>query len=223
MFTTHDGSISLKCPRFDEAYHSKFGAAGESRHVFVEGGLQEWYRLQPKRNRELQLFEMGFGTGLNAIFALQWAEDLQRPVVYHSIDLFPLSEEQLNALNHVDFIDEDLHEEVKKIQHGEWNKPLKISPYFTLHKQQISLLDIDLPDDFYDVVFFDAFSPGTQPELWTEDVFRKIFTAARKKAVLVTYCAKGDVRRTLRAAGFDVEKVPGPPGGKREMTRAKKR
>ena len=222
MFTTNDGSTSLTCTRFDEAYHSKFGAVSESRHVFVNAGLREWYRLQPKKQRPVQVFEMGFGTGLNAVLSLQWAEDLQRAVAYHSIDLFPLSEEHLNALNHADFMDEDLCENVRQVQHGEWDKVLDISPNFTLHKQQISLLDIELPNAFYDVIFFDAFSPKTQPELWIEEVFRKLYAAAKKGAVLTTYSAKGDVRRALKAAGFSVEKIPGPPGGKLEMTRAKK-
>jgi tRNA U34 5-methylaminomethyl-2-thiouridine-forming methyltransferase MnmC len=221
MFFTDDGSISLKSVHFDETYHSKFGAVGESMHVFIQAGLQEWYRQHPKKQRELCIFEMGFGTGLNASLALQWATDLKRSVVYHAIELFPLDEIQLNALNHADFVERKLRKEIYQIQHGEWNKPLKISPYFTLHKQHVSLLDAELPNGFFDVIFFDAFSPNVQPELWTGDVFRKIHIASRKNAILTTYSAKGEVRRALNSAGFSVEKIPGPIG-KREISRATK-
>lgn len=221
MFITEDGSSSLKHAQFNESYHSKFGAVDESRHVFMDAGLQEWYRRYSTEHRILNIFEMGFGTGLNAVLALQWAEDLRCRIFYHSIELYPLNEEQLNVLNHADFVDNHLHENVRKIQFGEWNKTLSVSPFFTLYKQQISLLDVELPKDFFDVIFFDAFSPNVQPELWTEKVFQKIFSASRTPAILTTYCAKGDVRRAMQSAGFEVTKIPGPIG-KREIVRAYK-
>jgi tRNA U34 5-methylaminomethyl-2-thiouridine-forming methyltransferase MnmC len=121
FITTEDGSITLESALFDESYHSKYGAVDESRHVFIRSGLQEWYRLYPKKRRDLHVFEMGFGTGLNAVLALQWAEDLKRSVVYHAIDNFPLTEDQLNALNHADFVADELRENVHQIQHGEWD------------------------------------------------------------------------------------------------------
>ncbi len=237
MFTTNDGSISLKSTHFDETYHSKFGAVDESMHVFIKAGLQEWYDQNPKKNHEIHIFEMGFGTGLNAVLTLQWAKTMQQPVLYHAIELFPLTNDQITTLNHADFIDDDLRENVYQIQHSAFdcNKgtqlsgkgdaciapTLDISPHFSLYKQQISLLDVELPNDYFDVIFFDAFSPNVQPELWTESVFQKLYNASREKAILTTYCVKGDVRRALQTAGFSVEKIPGPVG-KREITRARK-
>ncbi|MCL2682858.1 MAG: tRNA (5-methylaminomethyl-2-thiouridine)(34)-methyltransferase MnmD [Bacteroidales bacterium] len=241
MFTTNDGSISLKSLQFNETYHSKFGAVNESKHVFINAGLQERYKQFPKKSAKLHVFEMGFGTGLNAVLALQWAEDMKFPIVYHAIELFPLHEKQLNALNHADFVADKLREKVYQIQHSDFCRgefvgvglkhasTVGISPYFSIKKQQISLLDIvgvenfrPLPDNYFDVIFFDAFSPNVQPELWTENVFRKLYNASRKNAILMTYCVKGEVRRALKNAGFSVEKIPGPVG-KREITRAIKR
>lgn len=217
---TDDGSTSLKSEYFDETYHSKFGAVAESNHVFINAGLQERHH-QNSKNKELRIFEIGFGTGLNAVLTLQWAENTSCRIFYHAIELFPLNNDRLNTLNHADFIDNTLRENVHQIQYGEWNQTFEISPYFTLYKQQISLLDLQLSDNFFDVVFFDAFSPNVQPELWTESVFQKLYNASRENAVLTTYCVKGDVRRALKSAGFYVEKIPGPPG-KREIIRAKK-
>ncbi|MDR2908003.1 MAG: tRNA (5-methylaminomethyl-2-thiouridine)(34)-methyltransferase MnmD [Bacteroidales bacterium] len=223
MFITDDGSASLKSSHFGETYHSTFGAVDESMHVFIHAGLREWYRQNPK-NHELHIFEMGFGTGLNAVLTLQWAETMQIHVIYHTIELFPLSHEQLNGLNHANFVNESLQEQVHNIQFGNFAHHVsarEISPYFSIIKQQISLLDIEPPNNYFDVIFFDAFSPNVQPELWTETVFQKVYNASRKNAILTTYCAKGDVRHAMKAAGFDVKKIPGPVG-KREITRAKK-
>ncbi|MDR1950762.1 MAG: tRNA (5-methylaminomethyl-2-thiouridine)(34)-methyltransferase MnmD [Bacteroidales bacterium] len=229
MFPTDDGSISLKSTHFDETYHSKFGAVGESQHVFICAGLQKWYS-QNLQKQPIRIFEMGFGTGLNAVLALQWAENMKIPIVYHAIELFPLTANQLNALNHADFVNDNLREKVYKIQHEDFCRRrgrvqyapmVQISPYFVLCKQQISLLDVELPDDYFDVIFFDAFSPNVQPELWTKNVFQKLFNASRKNAVLTTYCVKGEIRSALKFVGFYVEKIPGPIG-KREITRAYK-
>ncbi|MDR0437347.1 MAG: tRNA (5-methylaminomethyl-2-thiouridine)(34)-methyltransferase MnmD [Bacteroidales bacterium] len=226
MLITDDGSISLKSAQFDETYHSKFGAVSESKHVFINAGLQERYQRHPKKSPKLRVFEMGFGTGLNAVLTLQWAEDMKLPIVYHAIELFPLDEAQLNALNHADFVAGELREKVYQIQHCDFGigriayaPTVGISPYFDLKKQQISILDIRLPNDHFDVIFFDAFSPNIQPELWTEHVFQKLYNASRKNAILTTYCVKGEIRRALQNAGFFVEKIPGPVG-KREITRA---
>lgn len=214
LATTEDGSLTLFAPTFGEHYHSTHGARQESEHIFLRLGLLHRLEGMPMTDRPLRLFEVGLGTGLNALLTKVAVEQAKCPLCYYSIERYPLEEELANQLNYSDLPTEDL----RAIHEAPWGEDISLSPYFTLHKIQgdltISLFPVGL-----DLIYFDAFSPESQPELWEEGVFRRLFEASSPGAVLTTYCAKGEVRRRLQRAGFLVERLPGPPG-KREVLRA---
>ncbi|MEM9897170.1 MAG: tRNA (5-methylaminomethyl-2-thiouridine)(34)-methyltransferase MnmD [Bacteroidota bacterium] len=210
-----DGSSTLWAPDFDEHYHSIHGALTESMHVFIEAGLKE------KEGQEgpLYIFEMGLGTGLNVLLTM--IQEREQPVYYHSIELYPLLDGQWKELNYegqISSTDEKAYLEL--IHTADWDNWQELTPHFYFKKEQRDLLDFE-PDHLIDLVYFDAFAPSSQPELWTPEVMARIFSFCREGAVFTTYSAKGDVRRALLGAGFEVEKIPGPPG-KREMLRARK-
>lgn len=213
---TKDGSHTLYTSTYDEHYHSLHGALQESMHVFIESGLRTW----ETSSEEMKVFEMGLGTGLNAL--LTSLEDYPKPIHYVAVEAIPLGWEQVEELN---YPLEIRHEEAvsyhQKIHQSPWGEDVQIHPYFTLQKVEGKLEEIDFAADYFDVFYFDAFAPDTQPELWTEEIFRKLYSWAKPGAIWVTYSAKGQVRRNLIAAGWEVEKIPGPPG-KREMLRARK-
>lgn len=213
IVTTADGSASIYLPDFDEHYHSVHGAVQESKHVFMKMG---WEPLADRSN--VSLLEIGFGTGLNALLVLE--ECLRHPEVsvnYTSLEAYPVKMEDAAKLNYT----EQFRNEFLKLHEAEWNMPVSITKNFSLEKLQTTLQDFSPQENSFDLVFFDAFAPRVQPELWTEEVFRKMFFAMKPGSILVTYCSKGDVRRAMIAAGLSVEKLPGPPG-KREMLRATK-
>jgi len=216
IVTTEDGSHSLYSEQFNEHYHSTYGAVQESMHVFIEAGLNKC-SLQ-----EVNILEAGFGTGLNAFLALQNSIEKGRKVYYYSIELYPLKEEVYRELNYAAAVDFDgAAKYFQALHEAEWDTDVQISPDFTLRKVKGSLTEAALPQDFFDVVFYDAFAPDTQPELWTEEIFAKVYSSMKREAILTTYCVKGIVKRAMRAAGLKVEKLQGPPG-KREMIRAVK-
>lgn len=165
-------------------------------------------------DRPLRLFEVGLGTGLNALLTKVAVEQAKRPLCYYSIERYPLEEELANQLNYSGLSTADL----RAIHGAPWGEDISLSPYFTLHKIQGDLTISPFPAGL-DLIYFDAFSPESQPELWEEGVFRRLFEASSPGAVLTTYCAKGEVRRRLQRAGFLVERLAGPPG-KREVLRA---
>lgn len=213
---TKDGSHTLYTSTYDEHYHSVHGALQESLHVFIESGL----KACEASSDEIRIFEMGLGTGLNAL--LSSLEETAKPIHYVAVEAIPLSWEQVEGLNYPSEIG---HEEAvnyhQKIHQSPWGEEVQLHPHFTIKKIVGKLEDLEFPSDYVDVFYFDAFAPDTQPELWTVEVFRKLYSWARAGAVWVTYSAKGQVRRNLLAAGWEVEKIPGPPG-KREMLRARK-
>lgn len=213
--TTKDNSHTLYVPSLDETYHSIHGAIQEAKHVFINAGLNYF------NNKNIKVFEVGFGTGLNACLANQYAIKNNVNIDYDSIELHPLSIDIIDKLNYVDFIDGVGKAEFDKLHLTKWNEKCKISEFFTLQKINKSIFDYNEYNKF-DVIFFDAFGPNTQPEMWTKSVFDKIYRMTKEDGVLVTYCAKGVVKRTLKDVGFFVETLPGPPG-KREMTRAIKK
>ena len=223
IILTKDGSHSITVPDMNVTYHSIHGAIQESLHVFIEAGLKN--TPLPASGQPLRLLEMGLGTGLNALLTLMEAEKMKQPVHYTALELFPLTPDQVAALNYCEQLHrEDLRPLFNQLHHSPWEQETAISTDFTLLKTRSDLVAFTpllTADTLYHLVYFDAFAPGAQPELWTPAVFAKLFALIAPGALLVTYCSKGDVRRAMLSAGFTVEKIPGPPG-KREMLRARK-
>ncbi len=211
---TKDGSHSIYVQSLDEHYHSVHGAITESQHVFIEAGLKQF------KNRHIRILEMGFGTGLNALLTLAETNKSNISIYYTGIEKYPLESTIIESLNYESIIDPTWKGMLKLIHDSPWQQEVLIKPEFILKKLQCDMHEMELADEF-DLVYFDAFAPEKQPELWTEDLFRQIFLSMRSHSILTTYSSKGTVRRNLKAAGFRVEKIPGPPG-KREMTRAYK-
>lgn len=217
IIRTEDGSDSLFLPVLSESYHSKFGALSESKHVFIEAGLKRIIRQET-----INILEIGFGTGLNALITLAEAELKMISVNYHTVEPFPLSFEILEKLNYTLLPEFVKYEELFLNLHAStYNSPILINDYFQLLKLKEKVEDISLEPDYFHLVYFDAFSPEVQPELWTVDIFSKLIKAMDCGAMLVTYSAKGLVRRNMKEVGFIVERLAGPKG-KREMLRATK-
>jgi len=214
FITTKDGSHSIVIPELLVTYHSVHGAIRESRHVFIEAGLN--FLLKSSATQPLRIFEMGFGTGLNAFLTAIEIEKQQTETFYTAVELFPLSTEETESLNYPGLLQQkDLFQ---KIHECNWQQNVAITKYFTIRKEKTDLVNYSTGRQFH-LVYYDAFAPQAQPELWTKEIFEKLFRMLAPGGVLVTYCSKGDVRRAMTAAGFDVKKLPGPPG-KREMLRA---
>lgn len=210
---TSDGSSTLYTDRFGETYHSRHGAIQESMHVFMDAG---WKALHPKPE-VLHILGMGFGTGLNALLAALQAKHESQQVHYTSLEAYPISKKEQASLNYGDMLD---NAPLFEAMHAApWDQALAIHPYFTLHKVHTKLEDYQGPSEPFSLIFYDAFAPNSQPELWTEDVFKKLHDWMHPGGILTTYCAKGAVRRAMIAAGFTAERIPGPPG-KREMLRS---
>jgi len=210
---TKDGSDTISIPEMNVTYHSIHGAIQESMHVFIGEG---WNYIH---SPETHILEMGFGTGLNALLTLIEAEKKQTRVHYMALELFPLEQQEIGTLNYCTQLGRPDLQTVYEILHRcEWEKDIATAPFFTLHKKKEDLISFSTGLSF-DLVYFDAFGPGAQPELWTKQVFEKLYNFLKPGGILVTYCSKSDVRRNMQAAGFTVEKVPGP-WGKREMLRA---
>lgn len=209
---TADGSHTLFIPEMDEHYHSVNGAVQESRHVFIEAGL---HQLQKK---EINVFEIGFGTGLNALLTLLDSDMNGLSVRYYSMERYPLPVELVKSLNYGELVCAEQKDLFLTLHAVPWDTPVQITDHFTLCKIQGDSNLLDFPDSV-DLVYFDAFAPDKQPEMWNQEVFGKLYTTMNKGGVLTTYCAKGVVRRMMKEAGFSVERIPGPPG-KREMLRA---
>lgn len=212
---TADGSPTLYRRDIDEHYHSVKGAFAESTHIYVDLG---WRKAVENRDR-VCVFEVGFGTGLNAVLTAKAALDAKIPTVYFSVELHPLSKPTTDTLLLCQ--PEEYRLLFKEVNDAEWDKPNEINPFFTLIKIQGNLLTMEMPVT-PDIVYFDAFAPEKQPEMWDESVFRKLYDSMIPGATLTTYCAKGSIRRMLQQIGFLTERLPGPPGGKREVLRATK-
>jgi len=214
---TSDGSQTMAVPELQITYHSIHGAIQESIHVFIEAGLKPLL----KQYETIYIFEMGFGTGLNALLSLQQALQSNQKIFYYTVELFPLKPGEYNQLNYAQQLrDDSLQFYFLEMHKCEWEKNVPIHSLFTLHKSNESLFNLST-DKLFNLIYFDAFAPKAQPELWTKEVFEKMFRILENKGVLVTYCSKGDVRRAMQAVGFTVHKLKGPPG-KREMLRGRK-
>jgi len=212
---TGDGSHTLFVKELEEPFNSVHGACQESMHVFIDQGLLTM------NNTSIRILELGFGTGLNAALSLRAANQHKLDIYYHSIEKYPLKEAEYTLLNYEKFIDDLPKGTLNQMHSCPWEQAVLISKRFTLYKENADFRTMRPPANI-NLVYFDAFSPDKQPELWSSEVFGIIADAAVKGAVLVTYSAKSSVRRTLDSCGFEVTKVPGPPG-KREMIRAIKR
>ncbi|APS39015.1 MULTISPECIES: tRNA (5-methylaminomethyl-2-thiouridine)(34)-methyltransferase MnmD [Salegentibacter] len=220
IIKTGDGSVTIHLSEWDEQYHSKHGAIQEARHVFIKMGLEYWVELNKKKNPAI--LEIGFGTGLNAFITFLEAQKLQLKIDYTGVEAYPVSTSEIKALNYAEMLSAENQIETFRSMHEiPWNKKVDISENFQLEKQQQRFEEIEDINQ-YNLVFFDAFGARVQPELWTEDIFSRMFAAMKNNSVLVTYSAKGSVRRAMQTAGFIVERLPGPPG-KREMLRALKK
>lgn len=210
---TQDGSKTLYVPEMDEHYHSVKGALAESRHIFIEMGLKASAVTCPR------VLEIGFGTGLNAFLTLLQAEEEQRPVHYTTLELYPLPLDMLHDMDYPSQICPEKSGLFYGMHTADWGKDVRITPCFTIQKQQVDFTTWPLPAQ-YDVIYFDAFAPEKQPEMWSQALFDNLFAHTATGGILTTYCAKGVVRRMLQAAGYRVERLPGPPQGKREILRA---
>lgn len=213
---TSDGSRTIQLTEWNEQYHSLHGAVQEALHVFIQAGLRQF------SDGQLSLLEVGFGTGLNALITLLHAPSLHLDIQYTSLETAPVSEAEWRELSYgSDFDDPEAPFFYERLHQVPWGVPTQIRPGFTLNKQKADVRGFDPAPPLFDLVYFDAFGARVQPELWTEDVFGRMLAALRPGGVLVTYAAKGSVRRAMQAVGFQTERLPGPPG-KREMLRASK-
>lgn len=212
---TADGSPTLYRKDIDEHYHSVKGALAESTHVYLEAG---WMKAA-ETSRPVRVFEVGFGTGLNAAITAKEAFDSAIVTEYFAVELYPLSKDTTDLV--AEALWNEYRDAFERVNESPWEEPDRINQYFLLKKMAADLLTMDIPKDL-DVVYFDAFAPEKQPEMWDETIFRKLYTAMKPGAVLTTYCAKGGIRRMLQQIGFLMERMPGPPGGKREILRATK-
>jgi tRNA U34 5-methylaminomethyl-2-thiouridine-forming methyltransferase MnmC len=216
--TTADGSHTLFVPGLNEHYHSTNGALQESELVFIQNGLHHI----PECIKEVNLLEIGFGTGLNALLTVVEAKKQRRKINYVAIEPEPVDQELLEKLNYASVIGgTEATGYFKKLHTSGWTYPEFLSDYFIISKLKARLQDITLREEQFHLAFFDAFGPDVQPELWTEEIFTKLFKCLKPGGILVTYSCKGTVKRALKAAGFSIEKLPGP-AGKREVLRAMK-
>jgi tRNA U34 5-methylaminomethyl-2-thiouridine-forming methyltransferase MnmC len=213
VLTTGDHSPTLYNEELDETYHSRNGAIEESRHVFLKMGLEEAL----KTKTELAILEIGFGTGLNAILTLTAGLG---NVFYHSLETFPLPLPLVESMNYHDFLNEQEYTLFLEMHKAPWNEGIPVREGFELFKEEVSVHAWQATKQ-YNLVYFDAFGPDKQPDMWTREVFEKICNAMAENGILVTYSCKGVIRRMLQDIGFKVERLPGPPG-KRHMLRATK-
>ena len=206
IILTDDGSSTIYLPELDETYHSKFGAVGEAQHVFIENGIAK----VPKN--AIHVLEIGFGTGLNALLTLLYAQKNELNIHYTALEKFPLKKEVINALNYSQKVKGAI-EVFPKIHQAEWGSSDEIEKGFVLKKIHDDVLNEScLFPEATDLIFFDAFAPSNQVALWDEGLFKRLNTCLNEKGCLVTYSSAGMVKRALRNAGFKVKRLPGPPG-----------
>ena len=214
IITTKDGSTSLFIPEWNETYHSKNGAIQEAYHVFIKNGLSIF------KGKSVSILEIGFGTGLNAFITSLEAEKNNLPIDYTAVEAFPITIEEIDAMNFASKIDSNKTNIFIAIHQLNWEVKNQVCDNFYLTKRKQFFQDIN-DKDCFDIIYFDAFSFDVQPELWSEAIFKKMHTALKSNGILVTYACRTIIRQTMISAGFSIEKLPGAPG-KREMLRAYK-
>ena len=219
IIVTKDGSHSVSIPELEVTYHSLYGAIQESQHVFINAGLLDSGLFDYIGVHSI--LEIGLGTGLNALLTLMEADKHRNRIYYTAIEPYPLSEAETAGLNYCEQLNAPQYQQhFERIHQCGWEEMYEITDYFRLTKHTTSLQDFS-SNELFDVIYFDAFAPRAQPELWTQDIFEKLFPLLKNNGTLVTYCSKSIVRRAMQAAGFTIEKIQGP-WGKREMIRARR-
>lgn len=217
---TADGSTTIQITEWEEQYHSMHGAIQEAQHVFLKMGL-DFFRSENPSAKSISILEIGFGTGLNAILTCLEAQKIELKFDYTGVEAYPVKQEELDQLNYVDLMSVDSAVDIfSKMHQTPWEENHTITPNFKLIKRKQTFQTIKDSEQF-DLIYFDAFGARVQPELWEESIFIKMYEALKSRGILVTYSAKGSVRRAMQSVGFKVERLPGPPG-KREMLRAVK-
>ncbi len=219
FLTTKDGSVTIHLPAWNEQYHSKHGAIIEAKHVFIESGFRYLISSEENRLDSIAILEIGFGTGLNAFLTSLNAEKNGVKIHYTGVDAYPVVASEIAQLNYPKLLYAS-SEVFEKLHQTPWESPEVISEFFILTKRKQLFSEIK-DKEKYHLIYFDAFGARVQPELWTESIFKAMYAALKFEGVLVTYSAKGSVRRIMQAIGFTVERLPGPPG-KRHMLRAVK-
>lgn len=210
IIKTSDGSTTIHLPEWDECYHSKHGAIQEAYHVFIKNGL---HLMQ---TQSINILEIGFGTGLNVLITLIESEKKGLKINYTAVEAYPIGFDEVSAMNYTSQLNNENLESVFKDMHeSNWDEKKTINPQFSLIKRKQFFQDINDVDQ-YNLIYFDAFGYRVQPELWSTEIFSKMYLSLKENGVLVTYAARGVIKRAMQEAGFTVKKVPGPPG-KREM------
>jgi tRNA U34 5-methylaminomethyl-2-thiouridine-forming methyltransferase MnmC len=216
IIITSDGSSSIYIPEWDESYHSKHGAIQEAYHVFIKSGLDLF-----KNNTQIAILEIGLGTGLNCFITFLECQKRNLKINYEGVEAYPLQAEEIVQLNYVQQLKAKTQTKYfNKIHTSRWGEDIRIDSNFSLKKRKQSFKEISDKNKF-DLIYFDAFGPKVQPELWIEEIFKIMYQSLKYDGALVTYSAKGSVRRAMQSVGFMIEKLAGPPG-KREMLRARK-
>lgn len=212
IILTSDGSHTIYVPELDEHYHSIHGAVQESEFIFINNGF-DFCQKNP-----VSILEIGFGTGLNVLLTAVKSLTTGRKVNFTSVEKYPLDETTVKSLNYNEFAGEKGKDIFKMIHSAPWNSKISILNNFNLTKLKLDFTT-EKPEGLFDLVYFDAFGPDKQPDMWTSEIFKSISQLTDKDGILVTYSAKGEVKRSLKASGFTVNLLPGPPG-KRQMIRA---
>lgn len=217
IITTADGSHTIVLPELDVMYHSRHGAIQESMHVFIEAGLR--HLINQAAVQPVNLFEMGFGTGLNAFLTAIEAGKQHKEIHYTAVEPHPLTAEEAGTLNYSQYLGHT--QWFTALHQSSWSEDIRISDHFTLRKEKTGFMNFSARAEAgrFHLIYYDAFAPAAQPGLWTGEIFQKLHGMLAPNGILVTYCSKGEVRRAMLAAGFSVTKLPGPKG-KREMLRA---
>jgi len=219
IIKTKDNSKTLLIPEMNETYHSTNGAIAESKHIYIEHGL----KLLLNKNESIHIFEMGFGTGLNAILTLDFSLNNNLFINYTTIEKFPITNQEIIELNYTETLGLNaLKESYDSLHQSTPNQQLIINEQFSFIKHHQDIKTIVLPNNTYDIIYFDAFAPQHQPDLWTIEILQKMYDSLAINGFLITYCAQGQFKRNLKSIGFDVIPLPGPIG-KREITKAVKK
>lgn len=213
---TEDGSMTLRLDEMDETYHSTHGALTEALHVYIKNGFER------RTMEHINILEVGFGTGLNALVTADafLKQNKIKSVHYHTLEKYPVASEIINQLNYGEMLLENREELFTAIHKAPWEKDEEVIKGFTIHKQEIDLLTDTLSGSF-DLVYYDAFAPSKQAEMWQQEIIKKVVDVMNDKALLSTYCVQGNAKRAFKACGLELKRLPGPPG-KRQMLIGKK-